>query len=775
MKNQISRAIKLNDNKLLITEQLLKKNTQKASAEMPAHHIFIIDCSGSMYNELADIRSDLYNKISTLLKPNDSISIVWFSGKGQYGILLEDFKINSSVSLNNVRKKIDSELVARGLTAFKEPLMEAREIIARISRNPKTNYVYSLFFITDGHDNSWPENEIISEVKKSKDSLVSATVVEYGYYCNKALLNKMASEFGGVHLFAKDFQDYEPYMEKQFKQSIEAKREYFTLSEKPKDGFVFFIDSDNNVISLSVDSDNRIFISPEETSSVFYITDNNISVDSNTYFDIVPFIQNMDYSNESISSLYATMYAYSRQGDFNTISEILRVLGDAYFIERKANTFGIQKINELEEEFLDVIKNPTENAFRNGYNPNLEPKEDAYCVMDMINDLMNSEENLWYPSKLREYKRTGRKAVRIDSNLTDEEKQRVNELLEENKIAEAQTYLEEVRLKKEENKVEFENIDYEKGFQISNLTWNGSKANLSVQVRYNGFVQLPNNGFNLPEKFETFIYRNYNIINNGIINNYELPVSLSRETFNKLQENGLFDEEIYSEGEIYYLNFKSLPVINQKMIKSSSAETLFKSHHGLFKIKAQNSVFNFLKKEFLDGLSKGFVDTYGQEATEWLKSLGITETSGFAPKRKLENPSEETMVAKMEIKIDKLTSLPTAKDVYAKIKDGKDMTDRELFLKPYFDDFFSFYKLVEGIGEDKKNKMIQDWIEGKSKSIRQEKNKLSTEISKAIFLTIVGKSWFNDLKSREDKEMIVEIDNQQTKFIIKEQLEKVEI
>ena len=35
--------------------------------------------------------------------------------------------------------------------------------------------------------------------------------------------------------------------------------------------------------------------------------------------------------------------------------------------------------------------------FLDGYDPNLEPSEDAYCVLDMIDTLMSSEENLWYP------------------------------------------------------------------------------------------------------------------------------------------------------------------------------------------------------------------------------------------------------------------------------------------------------------------------------------------------------------------------------------------
>ena len=71
----------------------------------------------------------------------------------------------------------------------------------------------------------------------------------------------------------------------------------------------------------------------------------------------------------------------------SSINEVLKFIGDAKFIIKKANTFGTQKINELEAEFLGAVKDK-KNRFVEGYNPDLEPAEDAYCVLDMIEDLM---------------------------------------------------------------------------------------------------------------------------------------------------------------------------------------------------------------------------------------------------------------------------------------------------------------------------------------------------------------------------------------------------
>ena len=80
-------------------------------------------------------------------------------------------------------------------------------------------------------------------------------------------------------------------------------------------------------------------------------------------------------------------------------------------------------------------------------------------------------------------------------------------------------------------------------------------------------------------KFDTHIFRNYTIIQDGVIWTYQLPVSLDQATFDTLQANGMLEGETYSAGTIYVLNFSKLPVINRQMVKSLSAEALFKKSH----------------------------------------------------------------------------------------------------------------------------------------------------------------------------------------------------
>ncbi len=735
------------------------------------HHIFILDCSGSMYHQLGQIRTDLYNKISTLMKPEDSVTIIWFSSRGQFGVLVEDFRLKSDASLSKLRDVIERELHPRGLTAFKDPLVEAKKIITRTSEKNK-DLVHSLFFLTDGHDNQYSEKEIISSISELKPLLVSAAIVEYGYYCNRRLLSDMSMEVGGVHVFSSDFQDYEPYLKKQFEQSVRSERKKVQFGKVHGD--IVFARSGDAAIVYKVGDDGNAFIDVD-AGDVYYLSEQSVTKLAVPHeVAAVSSGKGSKDEVELVQATYMAMFAFSRKSDYATISEILRTVGDAYFIKKKANTFGTQKINELEAEFLQAA-NDTSSMFVEGYNPNLEPKEDAYCVMDMIDDLMEHEDNLWYPlDPAFSYQRIGRKAVLAGKKASKEDKEAIKLLIEKNNTAGAIQKLQELD---EPSALKFEYKDKSKGHPIHNLVWNNSRANLSVQVLFEGTVELPDNSLGLPKVFDTKRFRNFTIIKDGIINTYRLPVSLNKETFDKLQKNDLLQGETYEEGKMYILDFSSLPVINQKMVSQVSAKELFQNQFKLAKLQARNTVFNHLKKAYFDNVSIDFAAKYGEEAAAWLKELGITP-NGFAPRVTLEPSTEEALVNTLEVKIDKMTIPNTKKDfeaIMTKMDKGMGLTPREKLLEGPIKEFKAFEKLNDGLKDEDRKAIIEKWLTARSNDIRKEKSKLMNDISRTKFATIVGKSWFNDLDGRDDKEMLLEIEGEERKFIIEDKLETIKV
>ena len=77
-------------------------------SDTPTNHIIVVDCSVSMYSELPKIRSHLKNKIPTMVKYGDTLSVIWFSGRDQFGVLFEGVEVHGLLDLTQINSTIDA-------------------------------------------------------------------------------------------------------------------------------------------------------------------------------------------------------------------------------------------------------------------------------------------------------------------------------------------------------------------------------------------------------------------------------------------------------------------------------------------------------------------------------------------------------------------------------------------------------------------------------------------------------------------------------------------
>jgi hypothetical protein len=159
-----------------------------------------------------------------------------------------------------------------------------------------------------------------------------------------------------------------------------------------------------------------------------------------------------------------------------------------------------------------------------------------------------------------------------------------------------------------------------------------------------------------------------------------------------------------------------------------------------------------------------------------LKELGLTP-NGYNPKVVLAESTEETVVSVMNVKVEKMAAQLSPKDVRSalqKLKDGKSLTPREELLKPYIDQCDSALNpyLKDPVSNKKE---ISEWLINSSREVRAEKRNLMNSISRVQFITLVGKVWFSDLDGRDSKEMLLEVDGQQRKFIVEDALKTVKV
>jgi len=641
-----------------------------------------------------------------------------------------------------------------GLTGFLEPLKEVGQLVKRLP----ANNIKEMFFLTDGYDNQWSEKEVLNQCKELISSVDNAYIVEYGWYCNTPLIKKMVETLNGVHLFSEDIVSYESIAEKVISEGA-TKKVKVQLPEKTRGGLAFYV-YNNNVTIVMADEENMIAV-PEDLKEYGYLADKDLT------------------DNLSVDSLsYLALFAYASRKDAKTVYEILSKLGDVKLIKQYVNTFGKQDLIKFLDNVELAVKEESGRMVE-GCDFNLVPSEDAYNVVQMIQDLMVKGNLLYTDHDAFNYKRIGRakEVVSVEERVAKVKEELANTTDADALKAQAEKM---VNLLNTED-LKFETEQNGKGIEISNLTWHESRPNLSVLVRREGFVQLPKNKFEI-EKLETFIYRNYTIIKDGILNMNRLPVSLTQETFEKLQSNGLLSNETYEQGKIYIIDFSSLPIINRKMVKTVSAKELFAKQLQVETIKGKNKVFKDYLKALEPKTSVGWKNQYGEEAVTWLSEMGLTEYNGFNPKVKSAESTDFYIGKELNVKVKGLSALPKVSDVEKLLNEGKKLGVKDLAMAEAITEFRTFVndklngKSEQDLSETEMETFKQtkiDYLKDRLEELKKEDKKLGLEMSKVKFATVIGQSWFIEFESEEDS--VLEMDYFDTKATVSAEIKDIEV
>lgn len=746
--------IKFNENFYLSIKDVKTLNeVQLVPKSLPTNFIFVIDVSGSMSGDLGDIRKQLKNKLPNLVKDNDTITVIWFSGRNDAGILMEDVEIKSLKSLQDINTAIDRFLKPIGLTAFHKPLVLAKEAIGRIKKS-RSNGVFSLIFLTDGYNNDCSWSDVTKSLKELEPDLAGSTFVEYGYYADSSAIAKMAELVGGEKIEAERFDEYDVVFENKLQKTYGSSKK--VLVDVPANNrifdFVFTVSAANEIILYGV-NDNQVLV-PEDIISLYWFTNTPSS----------SFVFPYENKPELNKLVYTSLYVLTEKLQNDYADDIFKVLGDKNLYEVFTNAYGKQKLFSFKNMVKECVFDNTKQ-FLKGQVANLVMDENAYCVMNFIDDLTSDEEALVYPMhEAFTYKRIGAKKVAVDTTELNESQKQL--LAGAKNVEELKKITDEIAANAQEL-VKFEYNDKTKGYPISNLVWSSDRANLSINVRYDGYIDLPKNNFGV-DRIDTFIFRNYTIIKDGILNITSLPLTLSKETADKFKANGVSVIEnivtIGKNGEatyLYVVDFSMLPVINRKMVKSISAKKLGEMEFELLKIKGLAKAYKYYEELHFPKKEGSFGNTYSEEATKWLTDLGITSYNGFAPKMVTEKGSDFYMAVELNTKIAKYSALPAVNAVLKKIEKGIPLNAADDLLKPAIDDYetqinSNIYKSLTD--ENLQKHILKNWLNGVNATINVQRKKLIQEIAQIKFSLILSKKWFTEFKSFEEDTLTQKID-----------------
>ena len=715
----------------------------------PTHIVFVLDCSGSMGWTLRDIAKSLKNKLPQLVNVGDLVSIVWFSGKGQYGILQEAVEVRALTDFARLNQAIDKYLQPVGLTGFKQPLEAVVELVQRTNAaypGFKTPYATSLFFHTDGMDNQWATSEILAAVEKVAAVVDSAAVVEYGWYCNRSLLTQMAEKLNGANLFAQEFEALDEMMSTHMARRATSKRIEVTVGPTVRP-YAYTVGKDGTVTVYPI-KDGTVSV-PEGTEAVY------------TFREKESLLLAADDTGK-----YAALNVLAQRMDSDGVYQILQSLGDVFYINQFGTCFSKQDYVNFQANVQVAITEPRYRLL-SGYDPTAVPDANAYTILDMLSLLAGDEACKFHPYHPGfKYERMSRKREQAGSKITDAERQQIIDAISAAKDTQeldaAKGLIEQVSAGKFTLKAT--PVDEDAGYPI-NLTYSEDRPNINMLVRIPVTVDL--SGFGelatyeaVPATFETFIYRNYNVIRDGIRHTsmMGLPFELSQAAFAELQQHGVISSTLTWEADKVYVINADLPVVNRSMVKSVSAKTFFTQAVELLRMKAKQKVLDYFFKAKFERVSLGFQHLYGEGATEWLKSLGITEYSGFSPAMVQAEATDEYTAKRFVVKIAKCSSLPKVEDVRAKIQAGKALTVSEALLAPAIQEHDVFLASHVYLRAANQEALYKTWIESETAAVKAETQRLIKEMAKTKFAIMVGHVWFQEFASLDENSMDIACD-----------------
>jgi len=769
-----------------------QKDAETVTVTPPTHHIFAIDCSGSMYSELPKIREQLKNKLATLVRELDVITVIWFSGRGECGFIVKGQEIKTLPGLKALQDMLDRYLRTVGLTGFLEPLVKVGDAIKDIQTSTKID-THSLLFLTDGYDNQSSKAELVKAAKALAPTLASAAFVEYGFYANRALLLELAELTGGRTIFAERFQDYEPSFEQYVSNKLSGKPKLVvTLPSEPKYGVAYSYDIENGVVAYAVE--NGAVLVDAEVTQVFYHSE--LPVDT-TVTDVNKLLD----GGFDIADIYASIIVLSQRMKSQDVYDTLGFLGDVALVDSFVNAYGKQNLYAFQNQAQEILLGQRQ-PYAKGYKASYLPADDAYSLLNLFEDLMDSTENRFQSESeefLSNYLRIGAKKVaavsKEEARLQDELTAVTQEymiLAEQVKTDPSKRKLltevngrmgalnEQIEDASEASDVKFVVVPNAYGTPIQDLVWNESRPNLSIRTRQKGTVKLPANKFGL-DVVETYRYRNYTLIRDGIVNVKTLPVYLSEATFTKLQaETKLLHDSLgnplpYNSDMLYYLDLTTLPIVNRKMVSEVSAKVLGELQYELTQSQGAQSVYNGFQKEHFPKKSEAFGDQYSAEAAEWLKELGITDYNGFNPRVTSEKMGETYMATELTVKIDGIASKPTFKTVWDKIKAGKSLTDRERLFEPAMLEYKAFVESAIYTKNENQDDLLKTWLLNKQKSVVTKVREYLNQSARIKFAVILGQTWFKEFKDLEDNQLVLTLDGKPVTITFKLEDKVIEI
>lgn len=622
----------------------------------PVHAALIIDRSGSMSGTLNKVIDNVQEVIKSL-RPGDYLSVGWFSSEGgEFEYLINGLQV-SPASAGFVAKSLDSYRRVVGCTCFSEILNETIKVVSAV---PAPAY---LFFFTDGYPVVSNTKSELSSVRNAltalKNLLSGSMFIGYGSYFNTSLMAEMAEFAGGASVPVKDIDKLWKIL-LDFAQNLNPPKTV-VLEDS---GFYF---TESAVFPLQK-GENRI---PSTVETILVKGNDGV-----------------------LEGYYAEAILALQKADVEGAVEWLAKTGDVRLIKLVSTALTNAEVAGANVELMKALNG--EGRFLEGINTNFLPAPDAFCVLDLLNLLLEDPEAKFYPRQMI-YNRIG------------------------------------VARPVKDGYPKFE-YGEDQGVSFNKLTWNESQANLSVLAAFNGTVNLGPNDVGLPEVLDVVKFNNYALIKDGVLNVEKLPISCNKALFKTLAGKGMVSGR-YRPNGVYTLDLTKIPLLN----KVSMALPTFTTYVGL---KESELAFEAQQKviRYLIGESPSTLSPYTEEQQAFLAEKGISAKGVYSPPTEAGEVTDFYLATEFKVTKKGYSSWPKISDVLVKVAEGKPLSGpSELLYRAYVayapPDSYAPESSVE--------------LELSLESVRRDLARIRTHLNRVLFGVVVGRKWFPDATTRD--------------------------
>lgn len=597
------------------------------------HHILLVDVSGSMSDEIDELKVRLKNTLDSLRKDkNNYVSVILYSGHEETFRIINAVKCDlTSFKMARVYETLEKEIYARGVTVMSEPLEVSLDIVKTLADICNKHHIV---LFTDGclAPTKWDKNSEedkcfnIANICNEKDIFLDA--IGFGQYYDRGFLLELVGRSStGSFVHIDEITDYYKTITSMCNGVNNKELIEFNISNED-----YFIVNDN----LRKNKRDTIKVLKNNSENIIVTFDDEITINNKKVKATKKII-----SNEVLEDFFYSLALYHvKNEDIESAEVAIAQTEDIGAYASVANCHSFLEKGKVINLLNKLIEDRDKRFNKGKAKIKIQlPEEEPLCLLEVLKEILEDEESklLWdYKYK---YKRIGMKTKCIEDDYI---------------------------------------FNYPKeGYgKITSLTIGSKKLNIGVKVEVGGNVQ----NINSKLKLDAVVYRDYNILVNGNINTTQLCCQLSKSLKTKFRKEKLIKKTIKTEyDEVCILDLTKLKATNKRLLKLLNQNDLAEYIYEIEVLECKqyaikNQIDELIKNNIVE---KSITSNISKEENEVRRIFRVDEKGIYKPIKVCHEETGEFEIYPATVLEWKVEKFPRKKELEKSLEEYKELRKHE--------------------------------------------------------------------------------------------------